>query len=466
MRALALLVTAFAEEHVLRARLDDQQLRERVARDRMRDVKFKEVFAVERVQQHAQESPSDVKAMVARQRGENVQIHDGFGALEADDAQEEQRVKHSHDLKAFLQTSPAKSLKEQVARQRGEDIQIHDGFGALESADTQEQHRIRSSPDLKAFLQTSPAQSLKEQVARQRGEDIQIHDGFGTMEHADAAEQARIKKSRDLQALMQMETSPAQSLKEQVARQRGEDIQIHDGFGSLEKADTEEQDKIKKSHDLKAFMQLESSPAKSLKELVARQRGEDIQIHDGFGVLESADAREQEKIKGSRDLKAFLQTSPAQSLKEQVARQRGEDIQIHDGFGALEHADATEQAKIKKSRDLQALMQTSPANSLKEQVARQRGEDIQIHDGFGSLEKADTEEQDKIKKSHDLKAFMQLHSSPAKTLKEQVERQRGEDIQIHDGFGTLENQDRADEASIKKNKSLRAFIQRDAEWHW
>merc|ERR1719460_3007419 len=128
-----------------------------------------------------------------------------------------------------------------------------------------------------------------------------------------------------------------------------------------------------------------------VKALVARQRGEDIQIHDGFGALESTDAGEKEKIKKNRDLQALLQTSPAEekkaaeeaAVKAMVARQRGEDIQIHDGFGALESSDAVEKEKIMKNRDLQALLLTVTSPDVKALVARQRGEDIQIHDGFG-----------------------------------------------------------------------------------
>ena len=144
-----------------------------------------------------------------------------------------------------------------------------------------------------------------------------------------------------------------------------------------------------KNRDLQALLQTQTSP--DVKELVARQRGENIQIHDGFGALESSDAVEKEKIKKNRDLQALLQTSPAEekkaaeeaAVKALVARQRGEDIQIHDGFGALESTDAVEQEKIMKNRDLQALLQTSP--DVKTLVARQRGENIQIHDGFGSF---------------------------------------------------------------------------------
>merc|ERR1719390_50570 len=114
-----------------------------------------------------------------------------------------------------------------------------------------------------------------------------------------------------------------------------------------------------KNRDLQAMLQMNTSP--DVKALVARQRGEDIQIHDGFGALESSDAVEKEKIKKNRDLQALLQTSP--DVKTLVARQRGENIQIHDGFGALEKQDTVEEDKVKKSKDLRAMIQTSHASS-------------------------------------------------------------------------------------------------------
>merc|ERR1719324_2250552 len=217
---------------------------------------------------------------------------------------------------------------------------------------------MNNAPDVKAL------------VARQRGEDIQIHDAFGALESADAVEKAKIKKNRDLQAMLQFHTSPdvketsaqkrsqlERDLKSQVARQRGEDIQLHDGFGVLESADATEQSKIWSNRDLQALLQTDTSP--DVKALVARQRGEDIQIHDGFGALESADAVEKEKIKKNRDLQALMQMRTSPDVKELVARQRGEDIQIHDGFGALETKDRVDEEKLKHSKDLHALMQTS-----------------------------------------------------------------------------------------------------------
>merc|ERR1719482_421916 len=120
----------------------------------------------------------------------------------------------------------------------------------------------------------------------------------------------------------------------------------------MESQDAVEKSNVWKNRDLQALLQTDTSP--DVKALVARQRGEDIQIHDGFGALESQDAVEKAKIKKNRDLQALLQTErTSPDVKALVARQRGEDIQIHDGFGQLESKDAVEKAKIKKNRDLQ-----------------------------------------------------------------------------------------------------------------
>ena len=49
------------------------------------------------------------------------------------------------------------------------------------------------------------------------------------MESKDQEEEKRIKKNRDLQALMQLRQRNAPDVSDEVARERGEDIQIHDG---------------------------------------------------------------------------------------------------------------------------------------------------------------------------------------------------------------------------------------------
>merc|ERR1719201_595858 len=60
-----------------------------------------------------------------------------------------------------------------------------------------------------------------------------------------AEEEKRIKKNRDLQALMQLRQRNAPDVSDEVSRERGEDIQIHDGFGAMESKDQEEEKRIK-----------------------------------------------------------------------------------------------------------------------------------------------------------------------------------------------------------------------------
>merc|ERR1719421_2118937 len=122
------------------------------------------------------------------------------------------------------------------------------------------------------------------------------------MESKDQEEEKRIKKNRDLQALMQLRQRNAPDVSDEVAHERGEDIQIHDGFGAMESKDQEEEKRIKKNRDLQALVQLNQRNAPDVSDEVSRERGEDIQIHDGFGAMESKDQEE--------------------------------EIQIHDGFGA------------------------------------------------------------------------------------------------------------------------------------
>ena len=49
------------------------------------------------------------------------------------------------------------------------------------------------------------------------------------MESKDQEDEKRIKKNKDLQALMQLRQRNAPDVSDEVSRERGEDIQIHDG---------------------------------------------------------------------------------------------------------------------------------------------------------------------------------------------------------------------------------------------
>merc|ERR1719359_693667 len=140
------------------------------------------------------------------------------------------------------------------------------------------------------------------------------------MESKDQEDEKRIKKNRDMQAFIQ--TAP--DMGDEVARERGENIQIHDGFGAMESKDQEEEKRIKKNRDLQALMQLRQRNAPDVSDEVARERGENIQIHDGFGAMESKDQDEEKRIKKNRDLQAFIQTAP--DMSDEVARERGENI--------------------------------------------------------------------------------------------------------------------------------------------
>merc|ERR1719446_672812 len=136
--------------------------------------------------------------------------------------------------------------------------------------------------------------------------DIQIHDGFGAMQTKDEQDEKKIKKNRDLQALIQIQRN-APDVSDEVSRERGEDIQIHDGFGAMQTKDEQDEKQIKKNRDLQALMQLRQRTAPDGSDEVARERGEDIQIHDGFNALESKDEQDEKKIRKSRDLQALLQ---------------------------------------------------------------------------------------------------------------------------------------------------------------
>merc|ERR1719213_810016 len=150
---------------------------------------------------------------------------------------------------------------------------------------------------------------------------------------------------------MQLRQRNAPDVSDEVSLERGEDIQIHDGFGAMESKDQEDEKRIKKNRDLQALMQLRQRNAPDVSDEVARERGENIQIHDGFGAMESKDQEDEKRIKKNRDMQAFIQTTRnAPDVSDEVARERGEDIQIHDGFGAMESKDQEDEKRIKKNR--------------------------------------------------------------------------------------------------------------------
>merc|ERR1712046_358310 len=101
--------------------------------------------------------------------------------------------------------------------------------------------------------------------------------------------------------------------------------------------DEQDEKQIKKNRDLQALMQLRQRNAPDVSDEVSRERGEDIQIHDGFGAMQTKDEQDEKQIKKNRDLQALIQVQrTAPDVSDEVSRERGEDIQIHDGFGAMQ----------------------------------------------------------------------------------------------------------------------------------
>merc|ERR1719213_1196052 len=123
---------------------------------------------------------------------------------------------------AFLRSRHL-SVSDEVARDRAADVKFRDVFAA-----PRVQLLQRNAPD------------VSDEVSRERGEDIQIHDGFGALESKDHEDEKRIKKNRDLQALMQLRQRNAPDVSDEVARERGENTQTHDGFGAMESKAQEE----------------------------------------------------------------------------------------------------------------------------------------------------------------------------------------------------------------------------------
>merc|ERR1712070_798571 len=100
----------------------------------------------------------------------------------------------------------------------------------------------------------------------------------GAMQTKDEQDEKQIKKNRDLQALMQLRQRNAPDVSDEVSRERGEDIQIHDGFGAMQTKDEQDEKQIKKNRDLQALIQVQRT-APDVSDEVSRERGEDIQIH-------------------------------------------------------------------------------------------------------------------------------------------------------------------------------------------
>jgi len=100
-----------------------------------------------------------------------------------------------------------------------------------------------------------------------------------------------------------------------------------------------------------------------------------------------------------------------------------------------------------------SLRRTAP-EKLAPEVKREANENLQIHDVFGGLENEDQQVVQRMKADHNLAAVQ-----TAPDMASEVRKEANQNLQIHDVFGTLEHRDREEEQKVKANRSLRAFLQ-------
>merc|ERR1719324_79568 len=83
-----------------------------------------------------------------------------------------------------------------------QDLQIHDGFAAQAARDAEIEKEVRASKELSAIQissRTAPDQSVE--VARDMQQKIQIHDGFAAQAEEDTQIEKQVEANRELQAL-------------------------------------------------------------------------------------------------------------------------------------------------------------------------------------------------------------------------------------------------------------------------
>jgi len=175
-------------------------------------------------------SPIDaLRAEAKREENQNVQIHDYFANLEAQDSGHEHQIKHDKNL-MMLQTRTKISPVDRVARQVKADfanrIHISDAFVASEQDDIKKEKAIKGNKNLRAFLQTgwrsraqafitkhktagSPIDKVAAAVARDTHFNIQIHDGFAAQESKSIANEISIKKDVRSKSFLQRSATAA-----------------------------------------------------------------------------------------------------------------------------------------------------------------------------------------------------------------------------------------------------------------
>jgi len=106
----------------------------------------------------------------------------------------------ANKLQTSGRTAPDQSTE--VTKEMQQDLQIHDGFAAQAAQDAEIEKQVRASKELSAIQissRTAPDQSVE--VAREMQQNIQIHDGFAAQAEEDTQIEKQVEANRELQAL-------------------------------------------------------------------------------------------------------------------------------------------------------------------------------------------------------------------------------------------------------------------------
>jgi len=147
-----------------------------------------------------------VQAEAKREDKENVQIHDYWSSLEAQDAKKEKAIKHNRNLmmlqlsaKTQKRTAPLDKIAAQVKSDFQNRVHISDAFSTEEKKDIKAEKAIKANKNMRAFLQlktksnTAPIDQVAAAVARDTRDNIQIHDTFAKQEKDSKKEEKDVK---------------------------------------------------------------------------------------------------------------------------------------------------------------------------------------------------------------------------------------------------------------------------------
>jgi len=368
-----------------------------------------------------------------------------------------------------LQASAGPDVASKVAVESMENLQTHDGFAQQQKLDEAREKMVKANKDLSALQVASknaPESDVASKVATESKENLQIHDGFAVEQKADEENERRIRSNKDLSALqLGSKTVPGSDVAKKVAVETRENIQIHDGFAQQQREDEEKEGEIRANKDLSALqLRSQTAPTSDIAKKVAVESMENLQIHDGFAQQQRVDEEKERRVKADKTLSALQlqsKTLPGSDVAHRVAIESRENLQIHDTFVRQQAEDEEKEKEIKARKEMSALQlrsQTAPASDVASEVAVETLQNLQIHDGFFEQQKKDEEREREVKANKDLSAIqVQSGNAPDSDVAKKVAIESRQNLQIHDGFVHQQHVDEQVEKSIKADKELSAL---------